>query len=415
MTMKEIDMAICEDIVIVGAGISGLTTALGLHRLGVRSLILESSESLKCTGYALTTWPNAWRALDAVGVGDLLRKKFIQIEGFKVVSSGSIPLGTEQSRLLGGLRFNFESRCIIRKDLLETLESELPHGTIRYSSKVVSIEETGNFKLVHLADGLVVKTKALIGCDGMNSMVAKWLGLENPVSTGRSAIRGLARYLDGHGFEPKFHFYSTWCVDCGFVPCDEKSIYWFCNFSPSFHKYNEENQDPLSMIKFVASNLRDAPLNISNIVERTELDCVCYAPLRLKLPWKALLGNFAKKNVCVVGDASHPMTPAIGQGGGSSLEDSIVLARCLGKALTTSNVKEEHDEHIRVEMGLQMYVKERRWRILTLLTVVYIVGFVQHAGGKVISFAKKRGIFTKYLVQIMAKMGAFDCGDLSIP
>ncbi|XP_073316022.1 monooxygenase 2-like [Primulina huaijiensis] len=410
--MKEIDIAIYEDIVIVGAGISGLTTALGLHRLGVRSLVLESSESLKFTGFALTTWPNAWRALDAVGVGDLLRKNSIQTEGFKVVSSGSIPLGTEQSHLLGDLlRFNFESRCIKRKDLLETLESELPRGTIRYSSEVVSIEETGNFKLVHLADGSVVKTKVLIGCDGGNSMVAKWLGIEGPVSTGRSAIRGLANYPDGHGFEPKFHVYSTWCVHCGFVPCDEKSLYWFCNFSPSFHQYNEENQDPLSMIKFVASQLRDAPLNISNIVERTELDCICCTPLRLKLPWNFLLGNSIKNNVCVVGDAFHPMTPAIGQGGGSSLEDSVVLARCLGKALTTSSVEEEY---IRVEKGLKMYVKERRWRILCLLTAAYIVGFVQSSGSKVISFLRKR-FLTKNLVKIMARMGDFDCGDLTIP
>lgn len=46
-----------------------------------------------------------------------------------------------------------------RKDLLETLATELPEGTIRYSSKIVSIEESGEFKLVHLADGSVFRTK----------------------------------------------------------------------------------------------------------------------------------------------------------------------------------------------------------------------------------------------------------------
>lgn len=54
---------------------------------------------------------------------------------------------------------NLESRSVKRKDLLETMERELPQGTIRYSSKVVSIEEIGKLKLVHLADGSVVKTK----------------------------------------------------------------------------------------------------------------------------------------------------------------------------------------------------------------------------------------------------------------
>ena len=52
-----------------------------------------------------------------------------------------------------------EVRCVKRKLMLEALEKELPSGTIRYSSKLVSIEESGYFKLVHLADGSILKTK----------------------------------------------------------------------------------------------------------------------------------------------------------------------------------------------------------------------------------------------------------------
>lgn len=46
--------------------------------------------------------------------------------------------------------------------LLETLEKELPVGTIRYSSKVAAIEEDGYFKLLHLVDGSTLKTKVHI-------------------------------------------------------------------------------------------------------------------------------------------------------------------------------------------------------------------------------------------------------------
>lgn len=52
-----------------------------------------------------------------------------------------------------------EVRCVKRTTLLETLSQQLPNSTIRYSSKVVSIEESGFFKLVHLADGTILKTK----------------------------------------------------------------------------------------------------------------------------------------------------------------------------------------------------------------------------------------------------------------
>lgn len=50
-------------------------------------------------------------------------------------------------------------RCVRRKLLLEALEKELPSGTIRFSSKVVSVEASGYFKLVHLDDGSIIKTK----------------------------------------------------------------------------------------------------------------------------------------------------------------------------------------------------------------------------------------------------------------
>ena len=47
-----------------------------------------------------------------------------------------------------------------RKLLLEAMVKELPNGTVRYSSKVVSMEEeSGRFKLLHLVDGTVIKTK----------------------------------------------------------------------------------------------------------------------------------------------------------------------------------------------------------------------------------------------------------------
>jgi 2-polyprenyl-6-methoxyphenol hydroxylase-like FAD-dependent oxidoreductase len=69
------------EIVIVGAGIAGLTTSLGLHRLGIQSLVLESSDSLRVTGFAFTTWTNAWRAMDEIGIGDSLRRQHDQLSG----------------------------------------------------------------------------------------------------------------------------------------------------------------------------------------------------------------------------------------------------------------------------------------------------------------------------------------------
>lgn len=54
-----------------------------------------------------------------------------------------------------------EVRRINRKVLIEILRSHLPDGTIRYSAKVVHIQESGFCKSIHLADGTVLKTKVM--------------------------------------------------------------------------------------------------------------------------------------------------------------------------------------------------------------------------------------------------------------
>jgi len=50
-------------------------------RLGVESLVLESSDSLRASGFSLTIWENAWKVLDVVGVGDILRHQHLQLHG----------------------------------------------------------------------------------------------------------------------------------------------------------------------------------------------------------------------------------------------------------------------------------------------------------------------------------------------
>ncbi|KAL6270855.1 hypothetical protein ACE6H2_027766 [Prunus campanulata] len=114
----------------------GIKIEISGCRLGIRSLVLESSDSLRSTGFALTTWTNAWKALDALGLADSLRQQHVTLDGG-----------------------DHEIQCVKRNLLLEGLANELPSGTIRFSSKVVSVDESGYFKLVHLADGTILKAK----------------------------------------------------------------------------------------------------------------------------------------------------------------------------------------------------------------------------------------------------------------
>lgn len=71
-----------EDVVIVGAGIAGLATALSLRRLGVGATVLEQGPSLRAGGTSLTLFKNGWRVLDSIGVADELRAKYLRVQGY---------------------------------------------------------------------------------------------------------------------------------------------------------------------------------------------------------------------------------------------------------------------------------------------------------------------------------------------
>ncbi|KAI3763059.1 hypothetical protein L1987_53509 [Smallanthus sonchifolius] len=70
-----------DEVVIIGAGICGLATALALHKKGIKAVVMERSESLRnVTGAAIGIRPNGWRALDQLGVAEILRRTAISIQ-----------------------------------------------------------------------------------------------------------------------------------------------------------------------------------------------------------------------------------------------------------------------------------------------------------------------------------------------
>jgi len=393
-----------EDIVIIGAGISGLGTALGLHRKGVKSLVLESSPALRRAGFAIGVWANAWRALDALEISNKIREHHILVERVVMLSpsSGAI-LGELRLQEIEGKLGKFEVRCVRREFMLKTLAEELPKDTIRYSSKVVSIEEDRGLKLLHLVDGSVIKAKVLIGGDGINSEVAKYLGLKKPSHSGRFAVQGLTEFPTNHSFKPYFIEINGEGFRAGMLPCTERSIYWFFAWSPSLKGSEKVDESTTAMREFIIKTLSNAnvPKEIIEVIQNSDFEEVNLSPLRYRSPFSLLFGDITKRNICVIGDAFHPMTPDLGQGGCLALEDSVILARCLSEAVYQNKIEE----------GLDEFVKIRRWRSAKVVTVAYVVGFLQQSNNWFLHILREK-VLGRFIPGALLNIAEYDCGNL---
>lgn len=120
------------------------------------------------------------------------------------------------------------------------------------------------------------------------------------------------------------------------------------------------------MIKWeVLKTAKDFPLEYRQVVSNCDLSSLTLAPLLFRVPWNIVLGPSHYGGVTVAGDAFHPMTPDLGQGGCSALEDAVVLARNIANTLNNVN------------LGIENYVKERRWRAARLVGASYLSGVLE--------------------------------------
>src|ERR1041384_7942515 len=115
--------------VIIGGGIAGLGSALALTRRGWQVEVFERAPEFTEVGAGLSLWPNALRALDALGVGELVRGRAM-LQGPVGIRD---PAGRWLSRSdSADLQRRFGLAAMIhRADLLAVLRAAVPEGALR--------------------------------------------------------------------------------------------------------------------------------------------------------------------------------------------------------------------------------------------------------------------------------------------
>ena len=172
--------------------------------------------------------------------------------------------------------------------------------------------------------------------------------------------------------------------------------------------------DPVTIQRDVIQNIaKDFPPEFIQIVQQADLSTVSWAPLMYRVPWDLIMGRTHKGSVAVAGDAFHPMTPDLGQGGGAALEDAVVLARSIARNLNgdggTISVKG-------AGRGIEEYVKERKWRAAGLIVGAYLSGWVQQGGrtglsGWAVKWFRDH-VFYRFVQPKIVNAVQYDCGVL---
>ncbi|CAN6238384.1 unnamed protein product [Urochloa humidicola] len=349
-------------IVIVGGGICGLATALGLHRKGIASLVLEKSKVLRAEGAGIGIQANGWRALEQLGVAEELRKTAGLITSYHDVWLQ----GDKSTRDRYPVRT--ELRCLNRKDLIEALAKDLPPGAIRFGCRIAAVDEGpgGHGAVLTMADGTTLK--------------ARYLGLPPVRTIPRPVFRGFTSYPHGHPFENEFLRLRVGDFFIGRLPVTDNLVHFFVTMAKSAADTGLTGGDLTAVRALVLKELEDArcPAEIVEVVRGSDPESLnLVTNFWYRPPWEVALRGFRRGAVTVAGDAMHAMGPFIGQGGSAGLEDAVVLARRLARAAAAVGGDDKpprEDEEVVIGEAIAAYVGERRLRLTLLSLESFIMG-----------------------------------------
>jgi salicylate hydroxylase len=348
-----------EPILIIGAGIGGLSAALALHRAGLKVEVYERAEEIRETGAGLTLTENGSLALEALGLkqaslelsDDAAVTAFIHYQTGEVFHTTSAPQSEDEKRMA--------TRVVHRSDLhsllLETvLTAGIPVAT---SSKLIDIEQETSRVHARFANGKTATGAALIGADGLRSVLRALLhGDAPPNRTGKVAWRSLvptalvADLTGGHAsavhFGPKATF-VRYTVRHGAV--------LNCVAIVETDIMAEDSWSTPSTNAELKAQFAGWDKGLLALIDRIPEGALYKWPLFDRDP----ISRWTFGRVTLLGDAAHPMLPFLGIGASMALEDSVVLGRAVTEAATLEEGLVRY-EQARADRAAEVILTSRR-------------------------------------------------------
>lgn len=331
-------------IVIIGAGIGGLTAAIALRRAGFPVVVYERAAQLTTVGAGLTIQPNALIALRALGLDEHVLNAGAKLSTFGLLRMDGRALSqlppAEGKALLAqaGAPLVGIHRATLHQLLIEALGKDVVH----LDRACVGYEQQADSVRVRFADGTQIESSLLIGADGLRSVVRQQLiGDGEPLYAGYTSWRGVTS--DRCGFAADFggellgrgQRFGGCAIDGG-------RFYWFAVANAPAGEREPSTQTGKAQL--IARYAGWDP-RVSALIQSTPE----HAILRTDIADRQPLQRWGEARVTLLGDAAHPMTPNLGQGACQAIEDAVVLAAQLQSAQSP-------------QAGLRAYEAARRGR-----------------------------------------------------
>jgi len=319
-------------VIIAGGGIGGLAAALALARKGFKSVVLEQAPEFGEIGAGIQIAPNAWHALDALGVGQLVKKEAVFIERLLMFDGVSgervidIPLDQRFAKRFGN-PYAVTHRADIHGSLLDGCKALPALIDLRTSSRVTGLEVQDSAVRVKLASGEALRGAALVGADGGKSVIRETIvGDPMPPVSGHMCYRAV--------------------LNIGDVPKELRlpaATLWAAHNTHIVH-YPLRGWKLFNLVATVIGKHTSGGHNEAATLEEVLplFAHYCEKPLKLMrtpkeyrrwmLQYREPVDNWTRGPVALLGDAAHFMLQYMAQGAAMAMEDAVCLGLCADAA-----------------------------------------------------------------------------------
>lgn len=299
---------------VIGAGIGGLTAGIALKRAGLSVDIFERAGEIKEVGAGISIWANALYALDRIELGDIVRAAGLPSRaGALRASDGTLLTAVAMADL--ERRFPTPLVVLHRAELLDVLLKAFGRDRLHLGARVIAFRQDDQGVDVELESGQRVRGDVLIGADGLHSLIRSGLhGARPPRYAGCPGWRCVVR------FNAPVEATETWGRGqiFGQVPMSGGRVYWYATRNGPEGGHSARPKAELLQM------FRGWHAPIEALIDAADESAI----LRNDIYDRPTLRPWGVGRVTLLGDAAHPMTPYLGQGGCQAIEDAVVLGEC---------------------------------------------------------------------------------------